>query len=148
MPIISVTIDRTALSLPALAIARLPTDSTPLWLPEEGLIEPTWTYRTTYAPESAYFPGRRALAAVLDLSSLQMVVWASKGRGATLAQTKKVLEAAVSQWAYTITTNIDGDVATYQADPCWPQWGEADSGHRAEGIARATVNIPVNPATT
>lgn len=143
--ILSVTFDRTALGLDPLVIGQLPTASVPLWLPEDGLTEPDFNFRILYAEESAYLPGRQALAAVLDAASLPLVVKATGTSGTALRAAKALLEAAASQWAYEVTVNIDGATQTFPADPAWPTWGAVDSGAVKGGIATCSLSIPVNP---
>lgn len=143
--ILSVTFDRSALELPPLVIGRLPSAGVPLWLPEDGVSEPDFAFRIFYAEDSAYVPGRQALAAVLDASTLPLVVKARGESGVALRAAKGLLEAASSQWAYEVTVNIDGATQTFPADPCWPSWGRVDSGAVKAGIATASLSIPVNP---
>lgn len=142
---LSVTIDRTSLSLSPLVITDFPTPDLPWWLPEDGVAEPAWAYRTTEAPESAFMPGAQPLAAVLDASSLPLNIYAQAVPTATLPTVKAILELAVSQFRYAITVTVDGDAKTYAAYPSFPQWGQVDSGMVAAKIARCSITIPINP---
>lgn len=142
---LSVTIDRTGLSLSPLVITDYPTPDLPWWLPENGVAEPAWTYRNTEAPESAYMPGTQLLGAVLDASALPLTVYAQAVPGATLPTLKAILELAVSQFRYAITVSVDGDSKTYAAFPSFPQWGQIDSGMVAAKIASCSLTIPINP---
>lgn len=137
----SVTVSREALSLAPLAIGGAPTLTVPLWVPEDGVSEPDLGVRLTYAPDSAYIPGRRPLAAVLDAGEIPLIVYARAQSSHTLAQAKALLEAAVGQWAYEATV----EAITYPAWMARPRWGPVDSGMTKEGIARCTLSIPVNP---
>ena len=58
---------------------------------------------------------------------------------------KALLEAALSQWAYTITTTVDGVATAYNAEPCIPTWGPVEAGMVRARLARASVSVPVNP---
>lgn len=115
-------------------------------LPEDGLERPGFTMRRTYAPDSAYFPGRTLLAAVADASTLPVIIYAHATTSALLVTAMAELEAALTQFAYDITLSIDGQAKTWLADPELPQWGAIDSGMVRAHMARASVVIPINPA--
>ena len=102
--------------------------------------------RRTYAPDSAYFPGRSLLAAVSDASTLPVVIYAHATTSALLKTARTELETALTQWAYEVTYAEDGQTWTWLADPELPQWGAVDSGMVRAHIARASVVIPLNPA--
>lgn len=142
---LSVTIDRTSLDLPPLVISDYPDPDAPWYLPEDGVVEPGWSFRTTSAPESAYFPGDQPLAAVLDASTLPLAVYARPVGEATLGQVKAVLELAVAQFRYAITLTLDGEARSWVAFPSWPQWGPLDSGMGSR-LARCSITVPINPA--
>jgi hypothetical protein len=140
---ISVTITRAALSLPDLVIGEHPTDD--LWVPEDGVGAVGWDYRRTYAQDSAYVAGKALLAAIPEASTLPLIIYATGASSAAVEVNKALLNAALGQWAYTITTTVDGVATAYNAEPCIPTWGALDSGMVRARLARASVSVPVNP---
>lgn len=132
----------------ALVIRQTPPPSgqAGLWVPSDGVQRPTRGVRRTYAPDSAYFPGRVLLAAVEDASTLPLVIYAGADTSAALEALIDELEAATTQFAYDLTLSIDGQDRTWLADPELPQWGEVDPGMVAAHMARASIVIPLNPA--
>lgn len=144
-PVWSLTIARDALSLDDLVITNDPYAGN-FHLPEDGLERPGFTMRRTYAPDSAYFPGRVLLAAVADASTMPVSIYAHADDSAGLATAMAELEAATSQFAYDLTLSIDGQARTWLADPELPQWGAVDSGMVRAFMARASIVIPLNPA--
>ena len=145
MTVISLTIDRTSLSLADLVITNDPYAGN-YHLPEDGLERPGFSMRRTYAPDSAYFPGRTLLAAVADASTLPVVIYTHAASAALLAAARAALEAATSQFAYDVTLSVDGQSQTWLADPELPQWGPVDSGLVRAHIEVARLVIPINPA--
>jgi hypothetical protein len=139
------TIDRTSLSLSPLVISNDPFAGN-FHLPEDGLERPGFTMRRLYAADSAYFAGRVLLAAVADASTLPAVIYAHAASSAALSVAMAELEAATTQFAYSLTLSIDGEAQTWAADPELPQWGPVDSGLVRAHIARASIAIPINPA--
>lgn len=144
-PPLSVAIGRASLSLTPLVIRELPRASSPWWFPEDGVGEVGFSWRTTQAPESSVWPGSLPLGAVLDASTLPLVVYAKSTPTSTLKQAKQALERAVSQFRYRIQVNVAGEVRTYTAFPSWPQWDPADSGMAEAGFDRCSITIPINP---
>jgi hypothetical protein len=141
---ISVSIDRTELSLTPLVIGTDPTDS--LFLDEGGLTEPEFEWRTSSAPESVYIPGQLVLAAVQDAGGMGLVVYAQAATTAALATAKAELKAALGQWRPAITTDVDGIVTEYEAVyPVTPHWGPVDSGMVRAHLAKTSVTVVVNP---
>lgn len=116
-----------------------------LWIDEQGLGRPGFSFRKEFAPESSWVAGRQPLSAVLDVSELPVQVYARGASTAALEATMATLEAAVSQWSYTVTLTIDGVAHSYSAECTWPQWGPVDSGEVRAHLARAALSIPVNP---
>jgi hypothetical protein len=144
---LALTLERTALSLAPLVITNNPYDDVALWLPEDGLSEPDFDMRVTYAPDSAYMPGRFKIAAVLDMTSIPCTIYARGTTTSALQSAKNELAAAVSQWAFDVTLTVDGVAQTWPAAaPSWPKWGDVDSGMVAAHIAKASFSIPLNPA--
>jgi len=137
---LSLTISRDGADL---VITNNPT-GTDFWV--DTVVSPQFSIRATYAPASAYVAGNKLLAAVLDASVLPLVVYAQAASSSALATLQAELEAAVSQFSYTVTLTVDGVARSWQADPTWPNWGDVDSGMVAAKIARASFAIPVNPA--
>jgi len=104
--------------------------------------------RVAYAPESNYMHGKLPLAAVADAGGLGLVVYAHAASSAALAVVKTELAAALAQWRFEVTTNVDGVLTTYESiAPAIPFWGQVDSGMVAAHMAKCSVTIPVNPPT-
>jgi len=145
---LSVSIDRTALSLTALAIPAIPAaaGTAALWIPEDGITRPVFDYRTGYAPDSKHLPGRFPLNAVPGDGVLNLTVYARGTNATTLATQRALLAAALAQWAFDITVTVGGVAETYEAWPCAPAWGQADSGMAKAFLDKAVCSIPVNPA--
>jgi hypothetical protein len=141
--ILSLTISRASLSLADLVITNDPTQ--PFHLPEDGLEEPDVTYRLAYMPDSRDVHGKELVAAALEHSAIPATIYAKAADSATLATLKAELRAALGQFSYDVTLNLDGATATYSADPCGPRWGAVDSGMVKARMAKASVTIPVYP---
>lgn len=139
----SLTIDRASLSLSDLVIGNDPTGAD-FWI--DSTIYPQFSPRVTYAPDSAYVAGKKLLAATLDAAVLPAVIYAQAATSAALATLRAELEAAVSQFSYTVTLTVDGVAQSWPADFTWPIWGDVDSGMVAAKLARASFSISVNPA--
>ena len=139
---ISLSIDRAALSLSALVIGNDPTSG--LWLPEEGQGRPgkVWRRQTVRSP---FVHGEVLTGAVLEQASIQRDIYAMGATTAALRTTQDELEEALFQWAYDVTLTEDGETLTYACDPADVSWGEADSGMIRGHIAKATVTIPCYP---
>lgn len=142
--LLTLTFSRTSLSLSSLLIGTDPTAG--LWLPEDSVTEPGRTVRRAYAPDSAFIPGRYLLSAVEDAATVPVTVYARGATGAELAANRAILDAAASQFNYSLTLTVDGVARTWSADPELPQWGLVDTGMVRARIARAVLVIPVNPA--
>lgn len=142
---LSISIDRGPGNDP-LVIGQDPSSESGLWLPEDGVQRPTRGMRRTYAPDSAYIPGRTLLAAVEDAATLPLVIYAGAGSTAALEALMAELDAATNQFAYYLTLTLDAVTRTWSADPELPQWGDLDSGMTKAHIARASIIIPLNPA--
>jgi len=143
---LSLTIDRTALSLAPLVIPGTPTTDNPFWIPKGGIGRPDFTMRLGYAPDSRWVPGKVLLDAVLEASSLPVTVWIDRVANlAELQTSRRELEAAFSQFTYTVTVTVGGQVESWQADPTWPAWGSLRHELVDELVDRADLVIPVNP---
>lgn len=143
---LSVTIDRTALSLSALVIPGTPTDGNPFWIPQDGIGRPDFAMRLGYAPESRWVSGKHLLDAVVEASSIPLAVQIDRVDDVgELQDARRELEAAVSQFTYTVTIAVGGESETWQADPTWPAWGPWRHEYVDVLIDRADIVIPVNP---
>lgn len=142
---ISVSFDRTSLSLGPLVITNDPF-SGGLYLPEDGAVWPVFETRRTYAPDSAYEAGRTLLAAVRGAAELPLTVYAHGSSGAAVAAAKAELEAALAQWSYDLTLTVDSVPYVYNAEVVLGvPWGPIDSGMVAAHLARTSFTIPLNP---
>lgn len=115
------------------------------WLPENGVGVIDRDLRKTYAPDSAYVPGKVLLAAVSEASAVPLTVYAGAASSAALQAYRAELEAAASQWSYDLTVTVDGVASTYNAEISLPVWNALDSGMVAAHMARCQLVIPVNP---
>lgn len=140
---ISVTFDRTALSLADLVISNNAANS--LYLPEDAAAWPAFSMRRTYLPDSNWVAGQQLKAAVQSASTLPLVIYAHASTTAALKTAMNELASASSQWAYDITLTVDGQSWTWPADPELPQWGDVDSGMVRAHMARASLIVPINP---
>lgn len=143
---ISLTFDRTSLSLSPLVVTDNPFGTT-LYLPEDGLVRPAFGTRYTRTPVSAYESGNGdLLAAVREATDLPVTVYAHADTTAALEAAKAELEASVAQWSYDLTLTVDGAVRTYSAEILLDvPWGPVDSGMVRAHMARASFSIPLNP---
>lgn len=142
---ISVTLDRTSLSLSPLVITSNPF-GTSLHLPEDGVVWPNFDTRRTYAPDSPYESGRVLLAAVREAADLPLTVYAHGADAAATDAAKAELEAALAQWSYDLTLTVDGIAHAYNAEiVLGVPWGPVDSGMVAAHMARTSFSIPLNP---
>lgn len=145
VPVQSVGIERTELSLSPLVITNTPS-AAGFWIPEDGITEPEFATRAAFAPESVYMPGKLALAAQKDAGGLALVIYAKAASSAALEVLKAELAAALNQWKPDIATAIDGVTKTYEvAYPVTPSWGVVDSGMVRAHIAKTAVTVVVNP---
>lgn len=144
---LTITIDRTGLALDPLIIGDSPDGSgVGLWIPAGGYVSPDFTARLTYAPDSAYVAGRALLAATLEAATLPLVIIVEGSSQADMAARKAELAAALFQFSYTVTVDLDGNSETWSADPTYPQWGEISHAWASRFMGRAVVTIPINPA--
>lgn len=122
-----------------------PDDGVGLWYSSEVPV-PGWTYRSTTAPPSAWVPGNILLAAVLDSSTLPLVVEASGTDTATLEAQKALLVAALGQWPYYVQVDVGPvSLGQWRADPTYPLWGAMAQIDAGLYVASAAVGIPINP---
>lgn len=145
----SLTIDRTSLSLLPLVLNNNPFDpDSPFTYPEDGLSEPTFPPRVTWAPDSQWIPGRLALGSVIDSGTIQLGVTVRGDSTNDLQVNKVALMVALAQISYSVTMEVGGvEIGTWDAMPGSVAWGLVDHGMAAAYLARGEVSIPVNPPT-
>lgn len=141
----SVSFDRSSLSLSPLVVGLYSLSAT-YFLAGDGVFRADFAMRRGYAPDSSYIPGKRLLTAVADAGTLPVVIYVQSDSTTDLQAAMDVLTTAATQWSYDVTLTIDGVAKTYQADPEFPQWGQVDNGMMRAFMARASIQIPVNPA--
>ncbi len=142
----TLTIDRTSLDLEPLVIYGSRAAATSgLWLPAEGLGEPSFQPRYAYAPDSRHIDGRVLLGVSRDQSTLPLVVRAAASSAAALDALQVELEAALAQFVYDLTRVRDGVTTVFQAVYSVPQPADVEPWMRANHEARFSVVIPVNP---
>lgn len=142
----SLTIDRTSLSLSPLVLTNNPFDGVPYTYPEDGLAEPNFEMRRTYAPDSAYVPGHVMLGAVMDGTTIPLIVYVEGFSITDLVAKKNALSQALAQFSYTVSINFNGvDVGEWQADATTVWWGVLDHSMTAQRRALGSISIPVNP---
>lgn len=138
-----IEISRTSLSLSALTITGSRATADDFWIPAGGYVRPQFQQRQTYAPDSAYIPGRQPLAVVLNDGNLPLTIGVKAANAATLAALRAVLSAAVAQWSYTVTVTLDGVAETWTCRAAWPTWPESAYWQRIGHEDRAVVTLPV-----
>lgn len=141
---ISVTFTRDALSLPDLVIGDDPFAGN-FHIPEDGVTRPDFKMRRAYAADNPLFAGRQMLAAVPDAGTLPLKIYAHGATTAALNTARAVLDAAATQWAFTVTVTVDGQSETWDANPEFPEWGVIDLGMARAFMARCSLVLPVNP---
>lgn len=114
-------------------------------LPEGGLAYPDFEARLGYLPNNDDVPGGSLRAATLDVGSLPLSIIVNGTSTADLQTKRRALEAAFSQFTYTVTISVGGQTETYNAFMAWPKWGAVDSGAAKAFLATATLTVPVNP---
>lgn len=139
---ISLSIDRTALSLAALVIADDP--STGLWIAEDGFGRPGRLWRRT-SVSSPFIHGSVQTRATLEQASIPVTIYAQGATTAALRTKMAELDDALSQWIYDVTITEDGQATTFECDCADVSWNEFDSGMTRAHLARATVTIPCYP---
>ena len=138
----SLTVSRTGGDL----VITNTTDATAAYtIPEAGLAFPDFEFRLTYAPDNDDVPGKHLKAAALDAGTMPLSIDVRGATMAALQANRRALEAAFSQFDYTVTLTLGGESETYDAFPCWPKWGAVDSGRLSQRIITATLSVPVNP---
>jgi hypothetical protein len=148
----ALTITRASLSLADLVVVGSHDSAVTgagYWIPDDGsstFALPTFSPRIQWAPDSAYVTGRQFLASVLDQGTLALPVRVIAPDATTLVTRKSALETALHQAAYTVTITVDGYViGSWNAFPSLVGWQTPTPRDRADLMARAVLQIPVNP---
>lgn len=142
---LTITLDRASLDLdPLIITGSRATTPSGIWVPEGGLQQlPSPEPRRTYPPESAYVSRRRALAVVLDGTDLIFVARLQGTDEDPLTARHAELEAAVSQYFYPVTVDVDGVAMSGEGECTWPTWTVRTSHDRLYDRDRCQVVIPV-----
>ncbi|HWU23093.1 MAG TPA: hypothetical protein VN088_16265 [Nocardioides sp.] len=112
----SVTIDRSALSLPSLIIGGTQT-SQGIYLASDGLTAVSRTFSRLIA-QSPDFHGGVAYSATLEPSALPMHVYAASSTTAGVkALLDSLTQAVQAQWSYDVTVAVDGTTQTWSCSP-------------------------------
>lgn len=142
----TLTIHRDSLALAPLVITgSRNTTNSGMWIPDGGIAWPAFEPRYRYAPDSAYEPGRTLLAVVLEQAQLPATIRVGGDDVAELAARRLELEAAVSQFAFQLDLNVDGQAGSWQADFTWPLWVPPTPSTRLDLTERAQMTFPINP---
>ena len=114
-PALTVSIDRTSLSLAAL-VASGTNDATVLGV--TGYSEPGAVPRVTYGPTSAYLHGDKPLAWSYQQGVLQLEIVARASTETAAQALYDALAAAITQWpSYAVTTVVNGVTKVWT---CYP----------------------------
>lgn len=145
MVALTVTLDRTSLTLGDLTIGAWSTSAT-FWVPEDGTNWPRFGRRKTRAPASPYLDGPGALLArVLDAGTFPFAFYAGGDTDAELEASMAEVQTAVDQWTYDLTLAVASGSRSFTAE-CVDEaidWGEIDSGMVRARIVRGSVVIPL-----
>jgi hypothetical protein len=147
---LTIAIDRTSLGLGPLTItgsrAAAHAPGMPgLWVPADGYRRPTLPPRLSYAPESAYAPGRTVLAATVSEGTWPLRIRAAAPDAATLAALRAVVELAVGQMTYDVAVSLDGVMETWRCRYAVPVWPASEHWQRLGHEDAADITIPVRP---
>lgn len=115
------------------------------WIPEDGLVWPSFPMRRTYAPQSKDIGGQQLLGAVPDSGQTSLRVYARAATTTALVALMDEFEAASSQFQYDFTIGLLGFSRTWLADAELPQWGQINAGEAKSKIIAGTITIPLNP---
>lgn len=138
----SATISRDGLSLPDLvADGRSGTYSV-----RSGFALPAGVWRRSYAT-SPYVHGRLLTGAVLEQTEIPLPIRVDANTAAVLAQRVKALINAISQFTYTLTLDLDGEVTSWTCEPAdyTPGGDTYFKGHYAGYRQHVGLTIPVYP---
>lgn len=141
----SVSIDRTALSLGALALGDNPGDT--YCVTPEGLGDPEMVWRFGVMPNSDSVHGREITSAALEQSALNLEVIITGSSASNLRANRVALTNALSQFSYTTTVTVDGVAQVWSCDPGnWSQ-GAVRYSHQNALLQVLTISIPVHPVS-
>lgn len=143
-----ISVNRSQLDLPPLLIAGSRSAGTAegmpgLWIPAGGYARPQFAARRTFAPDSAFAPGKQVLGAVLDEGRWPLTIRVVASSAAVLAALRDVVELAFSQRRYPVTVTLDGVSETWRCDYAWPTWPDAAAAWRMSAEDRCVLTIPV-----
>jgi hypothetical protein len=114
MPTLTISLDRTSLSLSPLVLSGV-TD-TNVWGILPGFQLPGQVPRVTYA-ESPFVHGAVAVGSTYQQAVLGFSVFPRVADAAALSTAVAGLRAALGQFAYTATVAWNGDTSTWECDP-------------------------------
>jgi len=140
----SLTIDCSSISQPDVVLS----DSSDTYrLALGGFGRPGITWRTTYAPDSINVHGSEAIAAVKEQTSIPAEVIVLGTDWTAVETAIDALDAALSQWSYTVTQTAGGVTRTWSAGPA--SWSSSSNAVESYNVDQAfdvlTLTIPVYP---
>jgi len=146
--LVTVTIDRTSLSLSDLSITS--DNSGTYTLAQGGLGRPGIAQREAFADDSKWVNGRLRTAVVKEESTLPLIVRVQSTTTSGLATAVSALETALCQFTYTVTVDVDGDSKDWTAYPA--AIGAADGlyvpGRVLDHYEDLTISIPIYPVAS
>lgn len=138
---ISVTVERTLLELPALVIPGYPTAG--LWIPEDGLGSPAQTWRRTKAT-SPFMHRSVQTRAVLEDADVRLTVCVQAATTAARKTLQAEVEAAFHQALFDLTITEDGEGTVYPVVCADLTWNDFDSGMTRAHLSRAVITAPLD----
>lgn len=138
---VTVTFDRTSLSLADLVVSNTPASS---GIIIESYARPNFDFRKRYAPDADGIPGSVLLVAALEADTLPLTVNIRAASSAALETLKAEYAAALGQFIYELTLTEDGITTTYDAECSSPRW-VTDEGLQTAYAAKGSVTIQLNP---
>jgi hypothetical protein len=143
MSTITVSIDRTSLSLSALAATN---DGATYQIAQDGLGDPGITWRKSTMPDSDDIHGSEYVAAAKEQTSIPLEVIVKAASSSALKTARDALFAALSQFTYTVTVTVDGVSDVWTAGPAdWARSTAVQPGQVAQFFTVLTITIPVYP---
>src|SRR5690349_11923378 len=143
MSTVSVSLDRSSLSLAALVAAD---DGATYQIAQDGLGDPGITWRKLTMPDSNDVHGSEYVAAVKEQSSIPLTIIVKASSSAALKTARDALFDALSQFAYTVTVTVDGVAEAWAAGPAdWSRSTTVQPGQVAQFFTVLTITIPVYP---
>lgn len=139
----TVSIDRTSLTLSALAITD---DGATYQLKQDGLTRPAITWRLTSVPDSINIHGTEYIGVAKEQTSIPLEVIVKSTTSSALNTAVVALETALSQFTYTVTVTVDGVAKVWTAGPAsWSFPMPTGPSDVAQFFTLMTVSIPVYP---